>query len=186
VTDEYFPGSFLYYVSDCWASQLQTKAKGHQLCIAHLLRELLNFEKAVGSSWCVEMENLFYRVLELKKNLTREDYSNPSIAVSERREELAELLKVDASGFHPKLRAFVNRLVKNRDSILTFLSHPEIPPDNNASEQAIRNVKVKTKVSGQFRNPKGAERFAKLRSVIDTTVKNGQDVYTVPNRLAMC
>jgi hypothetical protein len=45
VIEEYFPGGFLhsFYVSDCWASQLKTQAKAHQLCIAHLLRELLNF-----------------------------------------------------------------------------------------------------------------------------------------------
>jgi hypothetical protein len=60
-----------------------------------------------------------------------------------------------------------------------ILIYPHVPPDNNASERAIRNVKVKTKVSGQFRNPegKGAERFARIRSVIDTTLKNKQDVF---------
>ena len=51
VIEEYFPGKFLYYVSDCWASQLKTKADSHQLCLAHLLRELLNFEKALKSEW---------------------------------------------------------------------------------------------------------------------------------------
>jgi hypothetical protein len=51
---------------------------------------------------------------------------------------------------------------------------------------AIRNVKVKTKVSGLFRNTegKGAERFARIRSVIDTTVKNGQDVFAALECLA--
>ncbi|MDR1897733.1 MAG: transposase, partial [Prevotellaceae bacterium] len=63
-----------------------------------------------------------------------------------------------------------------------------IPADNNASERAIRNVKVKTKVSGQFRNieGKGADRFARLRSVIDTTIKNGREVYTALQTLATC
>jgi hypothetical protein len=54
------------------------------------------------------------------------------------------------------------RLKKHRQSIFTFLTYPNIPPDNNVSESSIRNVKVKTKVSGQFRNAegKGAERFS--------------------------
>jgi transposase len=49
VMEEYFPGGFLhsFYVSDCRASQLKAKAKAHQLCTAHLLRELLNFEKSL-------------------------------------------------------------------------------------------------------------------------------------------
>ncbi|MDR3142288.1 MAG: transposase, partial [Tannerellaceae bacterium] len=71
-------------------------------------------------------------------------------------------------------------------SIFTFLLYPHVPPDNNGSERAIRNVKVKTKVSGQFRNRegKGADRFARIRFVIDTTIKNGQDVFTALKCLA--
>ncbi len=45
----------------------------------------------------------------------------------------------------------------------------ETPPDNNGSERAIRNVKVKLKVSGQFKT--GEQRFCVLRSVIDTCKK---------------
>ena len=75
------------------------------------------------------------------------------------------------------MRAFIRRLVKNKESILTFLYYQDVPPDNNGSERAIRNIKVKTKVSGQFRTGKGANRFAILRSVIDTTIKNSQNVF---------
>jgi transposase len=77
-----------------------------------------------------------------------------------------------------KEQFFITRLHKHRQSIITLLLHPNVPPENNGSERAIRNVKVKTKVSGQFRNKegKGAEWFARIRSVIDTTLKNGQDV----------
>jgi hypothetical protein len=40
-------------------------------------------------------------------------------------------------------------------------------------------VKVETKVSGQFRNKEegGWRLYAKIRSVIDIAIKNGQDVY---------
>ena len=44
------------------------------------------------------------------------------------------------------------------------------------TERAIRNIKVKQKVSGQFKAEKSAMNFAKIRSIIDTTIKNGQDV----------
>jgi transposase len=181
VIETYFPDGFIssFYVSDCWSSQLKVKAKAHQLCMAHLLRELTNFIENLGSAWSGQMKDLFLRTLQLKDKMAKEDYLNPPLKVAEFNAELDELLKIDYSKFHPKEQAFIKRLNKHRQSIFTFLTHPEVPPDNNASERAIRNVKVKTKVSGQFRNKdaKGAERYAKIRSVIDTTIKNGQEVY---------
>jgi transposase len=181
VIEEYFPCEFIrsFYVSDCWASQLKTKAKAHQLCIAHLLRELLNFEKSLQDNWSVKMKELLYRAIDLKRTMLAEDYQNPPEEVAKLNRELDELLAVDMSGFHKKEQAFINRLRKHRQSIFTFLIYLNVPPDNNGSERAIRNVKVKTKVSGQFRNAegKGAERFARIRSVIDTTIKNEQDVF---------
>ncbi len=60
-----------------------------------------------------------------------------------------------------------------RNQIFTFLEHPNIPPDNNGSERAIRNVKVKLKVSGQFKSFQGATDYASLRSIIDTSRKRG-------------
>ncbi len=44
-----------------------------------------------------------------------------------------------------EMQTFQNRLVKYRDYIFTFLYYENVPPDNNASERAIRNVKVKQK-----------------------------------------
>jgi transposase len=87
------------------------------------------------------------------------------------------LLLADHHTSHKKVKAFVKRLKKNRNSILTFLHHPKVPPDNNGSERAIRHVKVKTKVSGLFRTEKGATRFAIIRSVVDTSIKNTNNVF---------
>ena len=50
----------------------------------------------------------------------------------------------------------------------------EVPPDNNASERAVRNVKVKQKISGQFKS--GQDTFCILRSIIDTLRKRKLNV----------
>ena len=190
VTEKYFADGFSHsaYVSDCYAAQLKTPAKVHQLCIAHLLRELLNFEKNLGSEWSTKMKDLLYRAWNLKKAMTGNDYRSPPPQVALINTQLDELLAVDYSKFHNKEQALVKRLIKHRASILTFLYHEHVPPDNNASERAIRNVKVKIKVSGQFRNKegKGAERYAKIRSVVDTAIKNEQDVYQTLLCMAKC
>jgi transposase len=190
VIEEYFPGGFIrsFYVSDCWSSQLKVTARAHQLCMAHLLRELTNFAENLKREWSLRMKDLFLRAIELKNKMTQDDYLNLPEEVTKLNAELDVLLKTDCSKFHDKEQAFIKRLNKHRQSIFTFLTHPDVPPDNNASERAIRNVKVKTKVSGQFRNKdgKGADRYAKIRSVIDTTIKNGQDVFAALVCLANC
>jgi transposase len=188
VIKQYFMDGFKFavYVSDCWSSQLKVNAKAHQLCIVHLLRELNNFIDNLNSQWSFKMKNLFQRAIELKNKMTENDYQNPPAELAELNAELDELLKIDYTQFHKKEQAFVKRLNKHKQSIFTFLSYPEVPYDNNASERAIRNVKVKTKVSGQFRNAdgKGADRYAKIRSVVDTAIKNGEEVYSALIKIA--
>ena len=181
VVKEYFPDGFIrsVYVSDCYAARLKTPALAHQLCLAHLLRELKNFAKSLNSSRSIKMKELLCQAMELKKNMTDDDYLIPPKKVAQINSRLDVLLAQDHSKFHEKEQAFINRLIKHRDSILTFLKYEFVPPHNNGSESAIRNVKVKTKVSGQFRNDqgKGADRYAILRSVTDTNIKNDQEVF---------
>ena len=65
---------------------------------------------------------------------------------------------------------------RERQHLFTFLFLENVPADNNASERAIRNVKVKQKISGQFKIEQAAQNFAQIRSVIDTIIKNGLNV----------
>jgi len=66
----------------------------------------------------------------------------------------------------------------------TIVYHPKVPPDNNSSEQAIRNAKIKMKISNQFKTINEANYFAILRSVIDTAIKSNQNVLNAFNNLA--
>ena len=164
------------YVSDCLAAQLKTPAKHHQICIAHLLRELTNFTVAFDCPWAKQMKQLLVQAIELKKGLQPTDYLTTNETVILIANRLDELLNDTNYYNHKKIKAFVKRLRKNETSVLTFLYHQKVPPDNNASERAIRNAKVKMKVSNQFKTLTGANRFAIIRSVIDTTIKNSQNV----------
>lgn len=60
-------------------------------------------------------------------------------------------------------------MIKHRNYLLPCIYDIDIPPDNNGSERAIRNIKVKQKVSGQFKT--GQNAFCVIRSVIDTLLK---------------
>ena len=76
-----------------------------------------------------------------------------------------------------KIKPFQKRLIKYKNYLFPFLYHQGVPADNNASERAIRNVKVKQKISGQFLNQNNATDFAIIRSLIDTAIKNGANIF---------
>lgn len=172
-------------VHDCWASHFQTQCKTHQLCIAHLLRELIFLEQRFESNWATNFKRTLYEALELKKNLDQEHYNNPILERDKIRIALDALLENPLPENQKKLRAFHKRMIKHKEYILTFLHHFHVPPDNNASERAIRNVKVKQKVSGQFKTENGAQIYAVIRSVTDTCIKNGQNILAAFKTIAI-
>ena len=165
-------------VHDCWASHFNTPAISHQICIAHLLRDLNYLSELHNHKWSKALKLLFQLALRHEKKMDKVDYyySNPRRIQIEKR--LDFLINYDLPPDKKELVTFQNRLKKHREYILVFLYRPEVPPDNNASERAIRNIKVKQKISGQFRSTDGAFRFAVLRSITDTVLKNEQDVLT--------
>lgn len=172
------------YVTDCLAAQLKVVAKARQICIAHLLRELTNFIDAFECQWSVQVKQLFKQAIELKSQMNDQDYLSPHEKVMDLQQQLNELLQADPENKQKKVSTFIKRLNKNQDAILTFLYHPKVPPDNNGSERAIRNAKVKMKVSGQFKTFEGANRFAILRSITDTAIKNSRNVLEALTLLA--
>ncbi|HPJ76564.1 MAG TPA: transposase, partial [Clostridia bacterium] len=113
---------------------------------------------------------------KLKKQLVPSHYYYPNQLRSDLENELECLLQEPLDPTHKEMISFQKRIIKYRDHVFTFLYHPDVPADNNGSERAIRNVKVKQKISGQFKILSAAENFAILRSIIDTAMKNNQNV----------
>ncbi len=164
-------------VHDCWASHFNTHAITHQICIAHLLRDLNYLTELYWNKWSMAVKLLFQHALGLEKQMQPADY----YAHNPRRHQIETQLDFLTNYNLPpnkqeELIKFQKRLKKYREYLFTFLYRPEVPPDNNVSERAIRNIKVKQKVSGQFRSTNGASRYAVLRSITDTAIKNGMNV----------
>ncbi len=163
-------------VHDCWASHFNTKALSHQVCTAHLLRDMNYLTELYNHKWSKICKMIFQSALKLKKQMSRSDYyiHNPErVGIEDR---LDRLLNYKLSDKNKELVTFQKRLQKHRKYLFTFLYNPNVPPDNNASERAIRNIKVKQKISGQFKSTNGAFGFAVLRSVTDTVLKNNLPV----------
>ena len=166
-------------VSDCWASYFKTNAKSHQICTAHILRELQYLtERYKNQTWSGRMTKL----IKLALKTHRHQNIDPDI-INRITNKLKEFLNEDIGKSFKKIIALQKRLAKYQDYLFLFLKNELVPPDNNGSERAIRNFKVKQKVSGFFKTNKGAENYAILRSVCDTAIKNNQNPLT-PFKLA--
>jgi transposase len=171
-------------VHDCWKSHFQTPVKEHQLCTAHLERETKYLEERYKVTWPVRFRDMLREAHKLKKQITPNKCFYPNTVRSLLEKELDNLLSESLDPKHKEMITFQKRITKYRNHVFTFLYHPTVPPDNNGSERAIRNVKVKQKISGQFKILSAAENFAILRSIIDTAIKNNQNVLQALNVIA--
>ena len=168
-------------ISDCWSAQLKTKVKDRQICLAHILRDLEYIVQSVDHHWPKNVRSIFHQAIQVKK------YSQPSSYPLKQRagfeEKLKQLILDESFDENIDIRRLRKRLVKNFDAVFCFLKYNEVPFDNNGSERAIRNVKVKQKVSTGYRSNSGAQDFAIIRSVYDTLKKQGKDIMDITSEL---
>ena len=155
-------------VHDNYSSYSTLTAHSEQLCLAHKLRDINYAIECDDTLLMKDLKQLLKEaMLDHKEKLT----STQRVLLKQEYEASFDYLLnrpiIPKSETHKQIKS----LTKSRNKIFTFLLHPHIPPDNNGSERAIRNVKVKLKVSGQFKTVQGAEDYAALRSIIDTSRK---------------
>lgn len=166
IMPEGMPQSIL--VSDCYSSYFSTNVKDHQICTAHILRELIRLSELYEQHpWSEQMATLIREAIHLKKT------SCGKIDNTYIQQRFQDLLNQSIDQTCEKIQTLQKRLIKYKDYLFLFLKNEWVPPDNNASERAIRTFKVKLKVSGFFKSTAGAQRFALLHSIADTAKKNG-------------
>jgi transposase-like protein len=172
VINETFEDGFVNacVVHDNYSSYSSLIAQSEQLCLAHKLRDL-NYAIECDDTKLMKDIKLLLKeaMLDHKEVMSIEQRVILKQEYEESFEYLLTCLVIEKSETHKQIKS----LIKAKEKIFTFLLHPGIPPDNNGSERAIRNVKVKLKVSGQFKTLQGAGDYAALRSIIDTSRKRG-------------
>lgn len=172
-------------VHDCYCAQNNTVASGHQLCHAHLLRDLqfiLDTEPC-SKPWAYRLQQMLLHTQRARDHVWGEGF-DPKIRLSVQADYTYQLKRFIHEPLTGKTAIRLQkRFKKHQDKILFFMSSPDIPPDNNGSERAIRMAKIKQKVSGGYRSERGAERQALLLSIIETAKKQGLDVLETIQKL---
>ena len=160
-------------VTDRHSAYFTLNFLNHQVCVAHLLRELqyLN-ELDAEQQWSRDVESLLQQAIH-------ERNENPQAVIDKQPWliKLDRLLTENLEHMAEQFGKLKNGLIKCRDYIFNFLENPAIPPDNNASERGIRKVKIKMKNSGTFRSDQGADAFLDLLLIIETTKKHNKSPY---------
>jgi transposase len=160
-----------FWVSDRLGAQLGWASKEHQACLAHLLRDI---QYAIDSGDA----DFAPRLMALLKRAICIGHRRPHLADttllayhSRLESKLDELLKiVPATTAGLKLQRIIKRF---RQNLFVFVTHRDIPPTNNGSEQALRPCVVFRKVTNCFRSRWGADLYANVRSVLETARRRG-------------
>lgn len=171
----------LVWVSDLFSAQCLAASRLRQICHAHQIRDLQFAIDAERSVWAYQFQELLLRAQRLDKRRNELSLAQFHASVFQIEQECNKLLLQSLDGKEEK--RLQRRYIKHRHSIFTFLYFPDVPPDNNASERALRNSVIQRKVSGGFRSHNGAKAHATITSVVDTAKQNLQEPFDVISRL---
>ena len=157
-------------ITDAWCAYQQIICT-KQTCMAHIFRKIRKFRDAYPQYWTIVV---FYKRLRriiadgerLKKKRSEigEKAFARRLALLERR--LKEAL--DWKNANPVLKEVIEKVARQKEYILTFVSHPGVPTHNNYGEYIIKRGILKRKVSGGSMSPEGALAYAQLQSVAMT------------------
>ena len=163
-------------VTDFWAAYNTLWVGDRQLCLGHLLRELVKVdERNDDPEWLGfsrRLKRLVRDGLRLHKrtDFTPDRYASRIGLINRRLWDLA-----DAAYADPDARRLAERLGKYRDHLFTFLDTAGVPSDNNHAERQIRPAVIIRKNSLCNRSEQGAATQAVLMSLYRTLRLRGLD-----------
>jgi transposase len=154
------------WVSDRLGAQMGWAQKDHQVCLAHLLRDVQYAIDAGDDVLAPAVMALLKRAVRIGHR--RPDLADTTLAVYRSRLQTrlgALLAEAPATTAGRKLQRLLKRIHQN---LFVFLTNRAVPPTNNGSEQALRPCVIFRKVTNCFRSEWGAALYANVRSVFET------------------
>ena len=167
--------------SDCWSAYSPIGAEAKQKCLAHIERELKALETShlkANRQFAQQVFPILHSARQAHRNfhsgqLSREQLAEHRISVEA---QLAEVLShPPIGGWAADSQNLANRFRKHWSDWFTFLTYPEVKPDNNDAERALRPVVVHRKVSGGARSHWGGQLVAMIFSFLETMRLQGKN-----------
>ena len=181
---------------DCWMPYWHYDGFTHNVCRAHLLRELQNImDNHPEQTWAKKFSDLLLSMKKAQEKALRKGKEKLSFSTSYRFGREYDEILATAYSENPeptptaekkhgrpkcgKVLALIDRLKKYKKSICLIIDDLTAPFDNNQAERDLRMHKSKIKVSGCFRTVEGATQYLQIMSCVSTGRKHGHNGYEV-------
>lgn len=175
-------------VRDGWFSYKQYGQCRHSLCNAHLLRNLVYIGEAepLHKEWTDALAQLLVEIkeavdtarshsqTELENNLQTDFLARYDHLVTTAEEAVRGSPSSKGAGL--TAQNLLNKFVRNKAQVLTFMIDFTVPFDNNGSERDLRMLKLQQKIAGCFRTTEGVIVFCRARSYLSSARKQGRSL----------
>jgi transposase len=160
----------------------------HQLCCAHLLRDLADAAQVYPDAvWPTQIADALRELIH-QANLAREA-GLPAIAADIRDELLTRLRNgmlvglsaTTSHGTRPgerKARLLLEVLRNRPDDVLRFAHDLQVPPTSNQAERDLRPSKIQQKISGRLTSEARTQDRYTILGYLSTAAKHGVDKIT--------
>jgi transposase len=167
-------------VSDRWSGYRWVPIKRHQLCWAHLIRDLRQMAETGGSAAAIgealgmcarQLFHWWHRVRD--GTLQRSSFR---VYAAQLRMEIRALLHEGTWCEGPKSAALCRALLQQEPALWTFVRQEGVEPTNNASERALRPVVLWRKSSFGTQSRAGSEFAERLLTIVTTLRQQKRNV----------
>jgi transposase len=184
-----FPDLTGVVVHDRYQNYDKFPGVAHQLCAAHLLRDLADAAQSYpGAIWPGQVAGALQALIHAA-NLARAQglAAVPDQAAAPHLKLFRHGVRVGLSAVRrrpgakveqPPARLLLECLRDREDDVLRFLSDLRIPPTSNQAERDVRPAKTQQKISGRLRSEQATRHRYAIRGYISTAAKHGISVFT--------
>ncbi len=167
--------------SDCFSAYNPQSAAAKQKCLTHLERDLeaLKLSRFEGNRLLAGAVGEILATARTRYRQYHVGQLSREAMAAERLVLEAKLLKIltDApiNGWPADAQRLAKRIQRYWTEWFTFLNYPEVKPDNNDAEIALRPVVVHRKVTGGARSDWGGQLVAQMFSFLETVRLQGAE-----------
>lgn len=155
-----------YWISDRYGGQMNWAAKGHQYCLAHLIRDARYQMEAGDTIIAPAFLGLLKRACAIGRR--RDDLSDVQLAAYRAKLVRRLSLILTQTPDTDAGRKMIKIIVKTRRHLFVFITNRALSATNNGSERALRPCAVYRKITNGFRSAWAATLYANVRSAVET------------------